>query len=266
MTPAVSVTAPQFTQRWDEVVEAAQLAESLGFSGLFVFDHLVPIGEPPRPVFEMAAALGAIAAGTTTLRVGTLVMRVPLRGELVSERIAATVAAIAPGRFVLGLGAGDKLSGDEARRFGLSTGSLQARVGAVDGLVASMAESQPDIPVWVGGSHPTILDVIRRRRAGWNGWGITAERFAEVAATIPGPTTWGGPVVLGRDRKEAAALVGERRSLAGDPDRVAAGLAEYLEAGAAEIVVSIIPNRPERWRFFAEEVIPRLREWSIGDR
>ncbi len=262
----VSLTAPQFTGRWDDVTRAAKTAEALGFSGIFLFDHLVPLGSPDRPVFEMLSALGALAAETSTLRVGTLVMRVPLRGEQLSERVAATASALAPGRFILGVGAGDKLSRDEARRFGLSVGSLEDRVASVDSLIRDLAAAQPSIPIWVGGSHPAVLDVVRRRGTGWNGWAIPPNRFGEIAATVPGPATWGGPVVIGRDQTEAAALAGERSAIVGDPARVAAELDEYLAEGADELVVSIIPNRPERWQLFADEVIPRLGERLAGDR
>lgn len=262
----VSITAPQFTGRWADIARAADTAEALGFSGIFLFDHLVPLGSPDRPVVEMVSALGALAAATSTLKVGTLVMRVPLRGEQLSGRVAATASALAPGRFILGVGAGDKLSRDEAIRFGLTVGTLEDRVASVDSLIRDVAAAQPSIPIWVGGSHPAVLDVVRRRGTGWNGWAVPPELFGQIAATVPGPATWGGPVVIGRDRAEAAALAGDRSAIIGDPAHVAAKLDEYLAAGAEELVVSIIPNRPERWRLFADEVIPRLGERLVGDR
>ena len=75
MTPPVSVTLPQFHPDGTPLVDAARRAEALGFTGVFLFDHLYPLDGPKRPVVELFAALGAVAAATSLLRVGSLVAR-----------------------------------------------------------------------------------------------------------------------------------------------------------------------------------------------
>ncbi len=262
MSVPVSITAAQFSRDWHELEASAYRAETLGFDGLFLFDHLVPLGDPHRPVFELASAIGAVAAVTTTLRIGTLVLRAPMRHLSISTEIIETAVMLAPGRFVLGVGAGDRMSFDEARRFGMASGSLDQRIRLVEELVTSVATTNPELPIWVGGVHPKVLSLVRDRKVGWNGWGISAETFAATSKPLHGPVTWGGPVVLGEDRAEAARLKGDRDAIWGDPLTVAARLAEYVDAGADELVVSVLPNRPERWELFANEVLPRLRDGS----
>lgn len=261
MSLRLSATAPQFTDSWDKLDTAAETLEALGYDGLFLFDHLVPIGDPSRPVFELSAALGAIASSTTRMRVGTLVMRVPLRGSGVSAAIARTAATVAPGRFVFGVGAGDRLSAAEGHRFGIASPPLADRVASVADAIEEIRTTDPEVPVWVGGTHPSILDLVRGFETGWNGWGIDPETFGGIVRQLPGasPVTWGGAVVIGRNDAEAGDLLGGRRAIAGGPDTLVAALDRFVSAGADELVVSVLPNERERWELFASEVLRRLR-------
>ena len=85
MSHPVSLTAPQFANRPDSILELARPIGSLGFTGMFVFDHLVPLGDPRRPVLEGAATLGAIGA-VSAARVGSLVTRATLRDPSITAR------------------------------------------------------------------------------------------------------------------------------------------------------------------------------------
>lgn len=261
MSLRLSVTAPQFTDDWSDLAAAAQRLEALGFDGLFLFDHLVPIGDPHRPVLELAAAIGAVAGITSRMTLGSLVMRAPLRGPGVSAAIARTMAAVAPGRSVLGLGAGDRLSAAESKRFGMESLPLGERIASVAGTIESVRADDPEFPIWIGGTHPSILDLVRRYGTGWNGWGIDPEPFARIVRELPGAAvvTWGGAVVIGRDDDEADSLLQGRRAVAGGPDTLVSKLERYVEAGADELVLSVLPNVAERWELFASEVTDRLR-------
>ena len=63
----LSVTLPQFRTEAAPMLDAARRAEALGFDGVYVFDHLFPLGSPDRPIFEVFVALGAVAAATSTI-------------------------------------------------------------------------------------------------------------------------------------------------------------------------------------------------------
>lgn len=78
----------------------ARRAEELGYDTVAVGDHL------SGNVFAYGPALGALAAATTTLRLGTLVLVNDYRHPVVVAKEAATLDLLSSGRFELGLGAG----------------------------------------------------------------------------------------------------------------------------------------------------------------
>ena len=79
--------------------EQARKVEDLGFSTLFMPDHF---GDQLAPV----PALAAVAAATTTLRLGSLVFGNDYRHPFVLAKEAATLDVLSEGRFELSLGAG----------------------------------------------------------------------------------------------------------------------------------------------------------------
>jgi len=89
--------APDGTARsW---AEQARRAEDIGYSALLMPDHF---GDQFAPV----PALAAVAAATTTLRMGSLVFGNDYRHPLVLAKEAATLCVLSEGRFELSLGAG----------------------------------------------------------------------------------------------------------------------------------------------------------------
>jgi alkanesulfonate monooxygenase SsuD/methylene tetrahydromethanopterin reductase-like flavin-dependent oxidoreductase (luciferase family) len=261
VTFPVGLTAPQFGNTLEPVLRAAGIVESYGFAGLFFFDHLVPIGAPDRPVLELAGTIGAVAAATDQLTLGSLVMRAPMRGVGISTAIASTAATIAPGRFVLGLGAGDSMSADEDRRFGRTSDPLSERVQAVREVLE--ATSDRGFDRWIGGLHPRLLELMALAE-GWNGWGVDVDRVPSMCLDIRrhNPTaliTWGGSVVLGTDDRDLDAVASGRTGhIVGTPDRVASELLALRNAGVESLVLSVLPNVAQRWEMFAETVLPKL--------
>ena len=89
--------APDGTARsW---AEQARTAEDLGYSALLMPDHF---GDQLAPV----PALAAVAAATTTLRMGALVFCNDYRHPFVLAKEAATLDVLSDGRLELSLGAG----------------------------------------------------------------------------------------------------------------------------------------------------------------
>ncbi len=97
----------------------ARRADELGIDGVFCYDHLWPMGQPDRPALAPFPVLGAVAATTARVAVGTLVARIGLVPEGVLESEFEALAAIAPGRVVAALGTGDRLSAEENRAYGI---------------------------------------------------------------------------------------------------------------------------------------------------
>jgi coenzyme F420-dependent glucose-6-phosphate dehydrogenase len=94
-----------------DLVRHAVLAEEAGFGFALISDHFHPWTDRQGQSPFAWSVLGAIAASTTRLRVGTGVTCPTARiHPLIIAQAAATVGALMPGRFFLGLGTGENLN------------------------------------------------------------------------------------------------------------------------------------------------------------
>ncbi|MHC1651977.1 TIGR03571 family LLM class oxidoreductase [Stenotrophomonas maltophilia] len=90
----------------------ARLADDLGFAALWTRD--VPLMVPQGPDATASALddpllwLGMLAAATTRIAVGSAALVLPLRQPLQVAKSALSLDRISDGRFVLGLGSGDR--------------------------------------------------------------------------------------------------------------------------------------------------------------
>ena len=91
---------------WEAIRDGVLVAESTGFGTAWVFDHFDGSLLRGHGMLECFTLLGALAAVTTSIGVGSLVTNVANRNPGVMALTAASVQAISGGRLVLGLGAG----------------------------------------------------------------------------------------------------------------------------------------------------------------
>ena len=111
---------------------------------LWIWDHLMGRGAPNRTVLEATTLAAAALALTPNLHVGTLVLDVTKRHPALTAKIAATLDAIAPGRFTLGIGAGGDAAEHDA--LGMPYGEVSERIAALTEQVAvahSMLNGDP---------------------------------------------------------------------------------------------------------------------------
>jgi alkanesulfonate monooxygenase SsuD/methylene tetrahydromethanopterin reductase-like flavin-dependent oxidoreductase (luciferase family) len=88
-------------RRWQETLEAGKAAEAAGFDGLFLPEHhMMPDGYPPSPW----APLGALAAITERVDVGTTVHLLPFEHPIHTAEHGAMVDVLSNGRLKLGVG------------------------------------------------------------------------------------------------------------------------------------------------------------------
>jgi F420-dependent oxidoreductase-like protein len=95
-------------QLFERVAEVAVTAEQSGFDTIFVMDHffqLPMLGPPELEMFEAYTLLGALAARTTTARLGTLVTGVTYRNPALLAKAVTALDVISGGRALLGIGA-----------------------------------------------------------------------------------------------------------------------------------------------------------------
>jgi F420-dependent oxidoreductase-like protein len=111
----VGLQIPNFTypdtepaDLFERVAAAAVAAEDAGADTVMVMDHfyqLAMMGPPEHEMFEAYTLLGALAARTKTVKLGTLVTGVTYRNPAILAKIVTTLDVISSGRAFLGIGA-----------------------------------------------------------------------------------------------------------------------------------------------------------------
>ena len=159
--------------------DLARKAEDLGYSTLYVPDHLDDQWAP-------MVAVTVAAEATTTLRVGTLVLDNDFRHPVLAAKEAATLDIVTGGRFEFGLGAGWMTTDYEQSGIPMDKPSVR---------VARLAES------------------LAIMRAMWRDGSATfkGEHYEVNGATgTPVPVTPGGPpLVIGGGSRRVLTLAGQ---------------------------------------------------------
>ena len=238
-------------------VSLARDVEDRGFESLYLADHThvpasrespyphPPFGDLPRQYFrtlDPLVTLGAMAAATTTLRLGTGICLVVERDPIILAKEVATLDLLSGGRVLLGVGAG--WNREEMRNHGTDPSTrmsvLRERVEAMKAIwTQDEAEYHgefvdfdplfswpkpvqvPHPPVLVGGSGPTVLERVVAFGDGWMpghqrdlaGLGKRITELQELAEEAGRPRL---PVTI----------------FSANPDR----LADYLDIGASRCV------------------------------
>jgi alkanesulfonate monooxygenase SsuD/methylene tetrahydromethanopterin reductase-like flavin-dependent oxidoreductase (luciferase family) len=170
-----------FLAPFDELVDPrvladlASRAEGQGWDGVFVWDH-VAYRAPVKAVADPWVALSAIAAATTTLRLGPMVTPLSRRRVHKLARETVTLDHLSGGRLTLGVGLGSDRT-DELRPFG-EVVDPRERARMLDQGLETLGEfwagefqplpvQRPRIPVWVAARWPNRRPV--RRAIRWDG-------------------------------------------------------------------------------------------------
>ena len=195
-------------------LDAARLADELGFESIWLPEHLVfPVemhgqlipGEehPPvpasTPVYDACAYLSFIAAQTKQIRLGTFVYLLGIRHPFVGARAFATLDVVSGGRAEVGVGAGWLVNEWEAvgldprtrgRRFEeaidvckrLWTEEVIEHHGEFFDFAPVMFEpkpvQKPHPPILVGGESERALERAARLGDGWIGMRNSPESAA----------------------------------------------------------------------------------------
>lgn len=92
---------------WDDWVALADTCERSGVEALFRSDHYLSVmGEGERGALDAWAVINALAARTTTLRLGTMVSPTSFRHPSVLARLVIAADHVSGGRIELGMGTG----------------------------------------------------------------------------------------------------------------------------------------------------------------
>jgi alkanesulfonate monooxygenase SsuD/methylene tetrahydromethanopterin reductase-like flavin-dependent oxidoreductase (luciferase family) len=164
------------------VADIAAVAETRGYDGVFVWDHLF-YSPPVRDVADPWVTLTAIALATERVRLGPMVTPLARRRAATVVKQTATLDRLSAGRLVLGAGLGSEKHGefgaigedDDPRvRARLLDGALDFVERAWRGepvagghVLLPTPLQQPRPPVWVGARWPHRAPL--RRAARWDG-------------------------------------------------------------------------------------------------
>ena len=172
---------------WPVIRDAARAAEEAGFGALWTMDHLQGsvMRAPDMP--ECFSLLGALAAATSSISLGPLVVNVSNRHPGILANAAATVQHVSGGRLLLGLGAGsgpNSPTAAEKRAIGMTPlptvaqrhSALESALDVIDELWSPERDSKfesfprpdPAPPILLGVNGEKLARVAGRRTNGVN--------------------------------------------------------------------------------------------------
>lgn len=281
------------------VVEAARLAERLGFDAVWAGDHLAC----PAPVLDAPTCLACAAAVTERVALGLSVLLLALRPPAWAAKQLATLDALSGGRLRVGVGVGGEFP-EEFAAAGVPVSERGARLddalAVLPDLLCGRAVRTPSLdvpplapamaappPILVGGRSDAALRRAARFGDAWLPMWVSpetlarrAERLAELAAARgrprPALALLIGVHVDGdraRARREAAAHlqglyrmgleVVERWTALGDAEAVCEHLDAHVAVGVEEIVLMPLGGDPLRQLERLADVRARLTEGMV---
>jgi probable F420-dependent oxidoreductase len=244
------------------VRDFAQAAESLGYTHLLAYDHVLGANAGSRPGWrgayrhtdgfhEVMVLFGYVAGLTETIELVTGILILPQRQTPLVAKQAAEVDVLSGGRLRLGIGIGwndveyEALSEDFHNRGRRSeeqievlrllwTNDLVTYKGRwhtiTDGGINPLPAQRP-IPVWFGGMDERVLKRLARVGDGWMPQGSPDDRLRAMIERVRSYAR-----DAGRDPTEIG--VDGRTTLRGTPDDWARQLAGWKEVGATHISVN----------------------------
>lgn len=286
---------PQLGVSAAEMIAAARNAEEAGFDSFWIMDHLYAPGAPQFDTLESWTLLSAIAASTSTIRLGHLVGCNPFRHPSLLAKMAATVDQISGGRLELGLGWGSV--DDEFGMFGFDVGTRRERaeqLGETIDILRMMFLGEPfeysgkhfqlsgayglptpvrgTIPIHIGGAGKQLtMPLVAEHADWWNCVAAARPRFDELAPlrgtakiSVQYPV---GVVVEEESRAKVAERAARRMPESGwgptlieTPGELAATFASEAERGVELAIVRFHDRAdPDTMDVFGRGVISVLR-------
>jgi alkanesulfonate monooxygenase SsuD/methylene tetrahydromethanopterin reductase-like flavin-dependent oxidoreductase (luciferase family) len=249
----------------------AQLAEQVGLDSIWLADHLLyrfP-GHDELAPWEALTMLSALAAITSRITLGTIVLCTSFRPPALLAKMADAIDEISAGRFILGLGAGWHQPEYEA--FGYPFDHLASRFEeALKIIVPLMREGHVDFQgqyyqvrncvlrprgpsqggprILIGAQRPRMLGLVAQYADAWNtAWhtdpAVVKERCDSLAAACAG---------VGRDPATIEVTVGTEvrlqpleegaspdRAISGPPEEIARRLHDFASVGTSHLIVAL---------------------------
>lgn len=168
------------------IVEAAQLAEEVGFEGVFTYDHLSGVALGGSTIRHVWPTLTALVMATRSVSVGPLVINATRHHPVEIAVAVASLQELSGGRIVVGMGAG------------AGPGSPFARELTMAGMTPLRAATRRSV----------VEESIAMIRATWRGTSLRGAHFGvrdPAGFLVPDPIP---PLIVGANGPQMAALAG----------------------------------------------------------
>ena len=287
---------------WDQIKAVLEVMDSGRWTSVFAYDHFIPPWHHTDEIMEHEflntlegwSLLASCAAVTDNLKLGILVAGNTYRNPGLMAKMAATVDVVAPGRVMLGIGAGWNVR--EHQAYGWEFPSMRERSDRLEEaceLIRKLFHSGPEeridyngkyyqlkqaafapksgsgepIPIMVGGTgekrtlktlamYGDIMNVIASPERVKHLSGVL-EKHCEAVGRDPTEIqkTVHVPIRIVHDEKKATEIRGDNAwSMIGSPQYVIDRVGDFLDVGITEFTPQIRPQRPEIYQELDEEV------------
>lgn len=277
------------------VEEKVRLAESLGFHSVWLMDHLAPPAAPDHDALEALTVTAALAARTTTIRLGQLTLNSGLRNPALLAKQVATADVISGGRIEMGLGWGsvpEEMTSygyapepalERARRlvetieisrlmFSGERFDYSGTHHRLEGAIGRPRPVQERLPIHVGGAGRRLTIPLARKYADWwNCPSYAADQLSTLVPLIGGRARISVQHVIalatGRSQRDVVREEAERRfgtwggMISGTAPEVARELAHEAALGAELFILQFSDfATPRTLKLFAREVVPVVHQ------
>jgi probable F420-dependent oxidoreductase len=273
------------TKGWTDLRAMALAAEEDGLDSVWGADHLIfrDDGETTG-IHESWTLLTAVAAITSRVEIGPLVLAVPFRNPALTAKMAAELDEVSGGRLILGLGCGWHKPEFDAfgypfdhrvSRFeeGIKIIAPMLRDGradfsgrfhsATDAELLPPATRKGGPPILIAGKQPRMLDLVARYADQWNAawYGRPSEatelreRLDHLHAALEAvgrraeTLTLTAGIFVAYEGAEADA---PERASRGATSEIADALAGYADLGISHLIAHLFPRTVDSVRRLAE--------------
>jgi len=262
------------TPRWSDIRQVALNAEQMGVDTLWIPDELLWRGDdhPTQGFWDCVSIAGAVAAVTSTVKIGSWVLSALHRNPGIIAKTAETLDEISGGRFVFGLGAGH--AGDQAHTFGLpedvvsarfeealqvivplmrgGTANFEGKYHAAHDLIQQPVGPRPNsIPLLIGAQKPKGMRYAALNGDIWSTYagadstvevlGPRVPEFERVCSEVGrDPTTIGRAAGLSLSPLEPRTVPGG--DICGSAQEIADALRTFRDAGYTQVDLMIEPG------------------------
>ncbi len=285
---------PQLRMSFGAIEERAAAAEELGFHSVWLMDHLAAPGLPDADTLEAWTVATTLAARTSRIHIGHLVLCDAFRHPALLAKMAATLDVASGGRLELGIGWGSVEQ--ELRAYGFAPERPAVRAGRLsetldilrlmfsgrrfdyegryyhlEHAIGRPVPAQDRLPLHVGGAGARLtLPLVARHADWWNCPSYAVDRLDALRTQVGGArVSTQHPVALAPSRagRDDVVTVARRRFgswgglLAGTADEVAAALVTEAARGVELCILQFSDFAPpETLARFAADVAPAIRD------